>query len=329
MRDIGVCGRISALLWLALAMFLIGAASPASAGSQEVRIVDGAVTLHGTLLLPAERAPAVLLVAGSGPTDRDGNAHLSPQRILRNDSLKLLAEGLLARGIGSLRFDKRGIAASAAPGLNEADLRFSTYVTDLRRWLALLSGQAGVTRVVLLGHSEGALIATLAAEEGGVAGLVALAGAGETAGVTIRRQLREGGMLPDQVRAAEHVLSSLEAGRPVADVPQGLAVLFRPSVQPYMMSWLPIDPVAEIARVPVPVLVVQGTTDLQIGVADANALAGAHKGAGLALIAGMNHVLKTAPADRSANLATYVDPALPLAPGLLDAVAGFVAEVTR
>jgi hypothetical protein len=105
--------------------------------------------------------------------------------------------------------------------------------------------------------------------------------------------------------------------------PAVAAALFRPSVQPYLVSLLALDPRDEAAAVAargIPVSVVQGTTDLQVSAADAERLA-AGAGRPARLFAGMNHVLRLAPADRDANLATYGNPALPLAPGLVDTVA--------
>ena len=116
----------------AIAAILVPATVTAA---EEVAIHEAGGRLHGTLLLPAAggMAPVVLIVPGSGPTDRDGN---QPQ--LRNDSLKQLAEGLAKRGIASLRIDKRGIAASRAAAKQESDLRFDDYVADAAAWLDLL-----------------------------------------------------------------------------------------------------------------------------------------------------------------------------------------------
>lgn len=277
--------------------------------------------LYGTLALPEGPNPvrAVLILSGSGPTDRNGNNPAGA-----NDSLKLLAHGLAAEGIASLRVDKRGIAASAGAGLREDDLRIETYVTDAVAWLDFLRGELPQSRVLLLGHSEGALIATLAARRTDVAGLILVAGAGESADRIIARQLAAGGV-PDQLQAAsKRIAESLRKGQPVADVPTELLALYRPSVQNYLISWLPLDPAAELAKTQAPALIVQGTTDVQILPEDAQRLVAARPGTKLVLIDGMNHVLKEAPAERRANLATYIRPDLPLAPGLLPAVVEFI-----
>jgi uncharacterized protein len=259
---------------------------------RDVTLGPDPAALHGTLMLPDGTAPvpAVLIVAGSGPVNRDGNL---PGMV--NDSLKLLAHGLAEHDIASLRTDKRGIGASRAAGPREEDLRFGTYVLDSVAWLNVLRTEPRVARVALLGHSEGALVATLAAQRTDVAGVVLISGVSEPAGNVIERQLAAAGVPERLQEASGQIITTLEEGRTVSDVPTALASLFRPSVQPYLISWLPLDPSAELAKVHVPVLIVQGTTDLQVTVGDARRLAAARPGASLTLIEGMNHVLKQAP----------------------------------
>ncbi|MBN9353052.1 MAG: alpha/beta fold hydrolase [Hyphomicrobium denitrificans] len=296
----------------------------ASAGAWMERDVNRS-GLYGTLVLPEGPNPvrAVLILSGSGPTDRNGNNPAGA-----NDSLKLVAHGLAAEGIASLRVDKRGIAASAGAGLREDDLRIETYVTDAVAWLDFLRGELPQSRVLLLGHSEGALIATLAARRTDVAGLVLVAGAGESADRIIARQLAAGGA-PDQLQAvSKRIAESLRKGQPVADVPTELLALYRPSVQNYLMSWLPLDPAAELARLTAPALIVQGTHDLQIRVEDAQRLA-AGPNSKFVLIEAMNHVLREAPKERAANLAIYGAFDKPLAPELVPAIASFIEAHAR
>lgn len=293
-------------------------ASQASAWSERELTNEA---LRGTLTLPDGEAsvPAVLILAGSGPVDRDGNL---PG--VRNDSLKMLAHGLADQGIASLRVDKRGIGGSAVAGLREEDLRFDTYVSDATSWAELLGKQSRVARVVLAGHSEGALIATLAAQRTSVAGLVLIAGTGERIDATIDRQLMAA-KVPDELQqASRRITEQLKQGKPVTDVPAALMSIYRPSVQNYMMSWLTLDPVAELRKVRGPVLIIQGSTDFQVLVDDAKHLSEARPEAKLLVIDGMNHVLKPAPADRAGNIATYKDPTLALSAPLVPAIASFV-----
>ncbi|WBT07227.1 alpha/beta fold hydrolase [Brevundimonas vesicularis] len=306
---------------LTLTHALLAASLLAGPVSTDIALPAQPAPLHGTLLTPEAPTAVAVILPGSGPTDRDGN---SPMGVAAS-TYRLLAEGLAEQGVATVRIDKRGIATSAAAGPAEADLRFDAYAADARAWATEAAARTGQPCAWLIGHSEGALVALKAVEGGDdkVCGLILLSGAGRPAGVVIREQLQAG--LPDPLKTqAFAVLTELEAGRTVADTPPALAALFRPSVQPYLISWLPLDPAALLAAYEGPVFIGQGTTDLQIGVTDAQALAAADPKATLKLWDGVNHLLKTAPADRAANMATYADPALPLAPGVAQDVAAFI-----
>jgi pimeloyl-ACP methyl ester carboxylesterase len=291
-----------------------------------VTLPSGPAPLHGTLLTPGgPTRAAALIIAGSGPTDRNGNNPLG----ISASSYRLLAEGLADEGVATVRTDKRGVGESAYPGMIEADLRFTDYADDARAWAAETARLTGQPCAWLIGHSEGAMVALVAAAGGdeAVCGLVLLAGAGRPVGAVLREQLAN---VPEPLRGqAVAILAGLEAGRPVTDVPPQLAALFRPSVQPYLISWLPLDPAAMVAAYQGPVMIGQGTTDIQVGLTDANALAAARPDARLTIWQGVNHLLKIAPADRAANIATYSDPNLALAPGVVGDVAGFVLQPRR
>jgi len=286
---------------------------------QRVQLKTATGTLHGTLGLPNGVAPCpvIVIIAGSGPTDRDGN-----QALMKNDSLKLLGQALAAKGIAVLRYDKRGISESAAAAPKEEELRFESYVTDVAQWVSWLCQEPRFLRVGLIGHSEGSLIGMLAAKQARVDAFVSVAGSGRTAFALIRDQLNAK-LSPVLKAKSDEILDELVAGRTVMDVPKELVALYRPSVQPYLISWFKYDPVQEIAALQLPVLVVQGTTDLQISVDDAKRLAAAKKGAKLRLINGMNHVLKhaTLPAEQQA---AYTDPSLPIKADAVEEIAAFL-----
>jgi hypothetical protein len=198
------------------------------------------------------------------------------------------------------------------------------YIQDAVGWLELMKTDSRFTRVAVVGHSEGSLIGMEAARIAGAAAYVSLAGAGEPASVILKRQLNA---QPAGFRdAAFPIIDTLSEGRQVADVPQDLQSIFRPVIQPYLISWFRYDPRKSLAALGVPVLVVQGTTDIQVSVDDARALHEAAPSSQLVIVDGMNHVLKSAPADPQKNYATYSDPSLPLAPSFVAALKDFLAR---
>jgi pimeloyl-ACP methyl ester carboxylesterase len=273
--------------------------------------------IEGTLLVPESKqpVPVVLIIAGSGPTDRDGNSPILPGK---NNSLLMLAEALNTNGIASLRYDKRGIAQSGPAGPKESDLRFDMYVDDAARWAKFLRGDARFSKLIIAGHSEGSLIGMIAAQRGDVDKFISIAGAGFHAGDIILKQL-EGKIPPEMMEQSKRAIASLVAGKTTEDTPFALASLFRPSVQPYLISWFKYDPADEIAKLRIPVLVIQGTTDVQVSVDDAKRLAKTP-----VIIEGMNHVLKQVPADLAQQQKSYSDPTLPIHPALVRAIVDFV-----
>ncbi|WP_292035636.1 MULTISPECIES: alpha/beta hydrolase [unclassified Brevundimonas] len=280
--------------------------------------------LHGTLLEPfgAARAVAVIL-PGSGPTDRNGNTAAAG---LVAQPYALLAEALAAQGIATIRVDKRGVGESAAAAPSEADLRFDDLARDARAWAEEAGARTNQPCAWLIGHSEGATVGLAAVRQATdkVCGVVLIAGPGRRAGIVLREQLQR--QLPEPMMAqVDTALTELEAGRATASIP-GLESLLRPSVQPYLISWLAMDPQALAAAYQGPMLVMQGTTDLQVTMSDAEALHAAQPASNLVRLEGVNHVLKSAPADRAANVATYRDPALPLAPGVAEEVGKFILQ---
>jgi pimeloyl-ACP methyl ester carboxylesterase len=236
----------------------------------------------------------------------------------------MIAQALADHGIASLRYDKRAIAASKNAGLKEEDLRFDTYVDDAVRWGEYLRKDRRFSSLVIAGHSEGSLIGMLAASRLGASGYISIAGAGRRAGTVILEQLGAQAIPAALMKQTEETVKALEEGRTVASFPRALSGLFRPSVQPYLISWFKYDPAREIAKLRMPVLILQGTTDIQVSVNEAKLLAGANPSGKLVVIEVTNHVLKEVPADRAKQVASYSDPSLPVSPRLLDEMIGFI-----
>lgn len=298
--------------------------SVATLFARPIQLKTSSGTLYGTLEVPSNTpCPVVLIIAGSGPTDRNGN---SPTLAGPNNHLKLLAQALRKNHIASLRYDKRGIGKSRAAGPQEADLRFDDYVQDAVQWCKKLNRDPRFNKLIVMGHSEGSLIGILASQEISVDAFISVAGVGRRASTLIIDQIRN--KVPDTtLQKSKQIIDSLLAKQTVADVPSDMNILFRPSVQPYLISWFQYKPTKEIAKLEVPTLIVQGTTDMQVPIHDAKLLSRAKPDARLKMIPGMNHILKSVDRDQKAQFDSYSNPDLPVNSQLIDCLADFVRDL--
>ena len=280
--------------------------------------------IFGSIIIPVNNnsRSVVLIIAGSGPTDRNGN-----NPMMSNNSLKMLAESLASHGIASVRYDKRGVAASLTAGIPEIDLRFEDYVEDAVKWIELLKKDIRFDKVLIIGHSEGSLIGMMAAQTVEISAFISIAGPGEPADLVLKRQLQsQPQFVRDQIFS---MIDSLKEGYTLKKVDPSYFALFRPSVQPYMISWFKYDPQSEIQKPDVPILIIQGNADMQVRVEDAKLLNKAAPLARLEIVDGMNHIFKPSSADRQENIATYSDPDLPIKGELAQVIAEFISHFTK
>jgi uncharacterized protein len=306
---------------LALSLSLFTGLVQATVLQRPISLDTGTGELYGSLLLPKSDTPVpvVLIISGSGPTDRDGN---NPDGG-RNDSLKRLAWVLAKHNVASVRYDKRGVAASLAATPDERNLTLDAYVADAVAWGQKLKADPRFGNLILLGHSEGALIASLAAPTVAAAAVISVSGSARPIDQVLRQQLSYR-LPPPLVLRSNQLLDSLKAGHVDDDVPPQLQVIFRPSVQPYLITLFRQDPAAAFARLKMPALIIQGSNDIQVGVGDAQMLKAAKPDAELALIEGMNHVMRIVPNDIKRQMASYKDPQLPLAAELGAHILSFI-----
>lgn len=280
--------------------------------------------LAGTFVDAGKGAPVVLIIPGSGPTDRDGNNPLG----VNAASYRMLADALAAKGVSTLRADKRGMFGSKTAIPDPNNVSIADYAADAHNWADALRKHTGVKCVWLLGHSEGGLIALAAAQEQkGLCGLILVAGPGRKLGAILREQLRANPANAPLLPQAMAALDSLEAGRPVetASLAAPLMPLFNAKVQPFLIDLLSQDPARLAAATRLPMLIVRGGKDIQVAAADLEALHVARPDAIALSPPNMNHVLKdVAGDDRASNLATYADPNLPVDQALVDGIAAFV-----
>jgi len=288
--------------------------------SQDKEIIVNTCKIHGTLLSPKKKKQdkhtLVIIVAGSGPTDRNGN---NPQ--LKNNSLKLLAEGLCLEGYSSFRYDKRMIGESVDTTIKEKDLRFDTYINDLVSIVNFFRDSLNYSNIVLAGHSEGSLIAMIASQKTKVKKFISLNGAGYSADEILKKQLKDNKAIKTD---AYKIIDILKSGNKPDTIPDKLKVLFRKSVQDYLISWFKYDPANEISKLKIPALIIQGTTDIQVDTNDAKRLHSAYPKSKLIIIDGMNHIFREVSSNYLENLKTYYNPELPLHKELIKEIVQFL-----
>ncbi len=276
--------------------------------------------LYGTLTVPdvAKKCPVALIIAGSGPTDRNGN-----NPMMKNNSLKMLAETLAKNGIASLRYDKRGIGESKKAMSDELTLVFENYTEDAKSWINFLKQDKRFSQITIIGHSEGSLIGMIAGAKANK--FVSIAGAGESADKLLKEQISS--KSNKQIEEMTFpIIDSLKSGNKVKKVDPLLNSLFRPSIQPYLISWFKYDPQTEIKKLTVPILIIQGNKDLQVNVSDAESLSKSNKNAQLVIVDKMNHVLKIIDGDNKANFESYNNETLPISEDLTNKIVSFIKK---
>jgi len=278
---------------------------------REERVV---VSLHegelsGRLMSPRKsgKSHLVIIVPGSGPTDRNGNNPQAGQ----NNNLLMIAEALSDAGHYSLRYDKRGIGESQNLIKKESDMDFHDSINDVLLWMSQYKDDERFDKIILLGHSEGALVAAEACSISMECdGLISVSGTATRAHELLLKQLES--QSKELYDLSVPIIDELVKGNIVPEIPVNLFSLFRPSVQPYLITWFSYDPIKTMSPIKNPVLIIHGDRDIQISHEEAKKLHDALPESKLEIIEGMNHVLKPAPEDMLGNIATYSDPKLPL-----------------
>ncbi|MUP46366.1 alpha/beta hydrolase [Gramella sp. BOM4] len=276
---------------------------------------------EGTLTTPSEEKAKslVIFIQGSGPTDRDGN-----QPMMNNDGVKKMARELAEKGIASFRFDKRIFKMNELE-IKEEDLRFDDFVTDVNSIVEYFKNEDKFENLILAGHSEGSLIGMLAAGEN-VDAFISLAGAGQPIDHIIVEQIKK--MAPPLAENARQALDEIKETGKTTNYSPMLESMFRPSVQPYMNNWMKYDPATEISKLEIPVLIINGTSDIQVPEKEARLLKEAKPAAELVILDKMNHIFREIESeDRLVNTKSYNEPNRPLHPELVPVISDFVKEL--
>lgn len=294
--------------------------------AQESELISTNISINkhidGTLLeLPESNLNTVaILIAGSGPTDRDGN-----QNFLKTNSLKSLAIALTKQGISTFRYDKRIVKQLLTNNIDK-DIMFDDFVTDAVSVLDYFKNQNRYKNFVIIGHSQGSLVGMLAAQQGAT-GFVSLAGAGQEISEVITEQITK--TAPMFAEDTKRVFDIMKTGQTTTDYPPALFSIFNQEIQHFIMNWMQYNPAEEIKKLNIPILIVNGTKDLQVSVEEAQLLKDAAPDSQLNIIENMNHVLFTIEGDDLENSKSYNEPYRKVNQVLIDAVSNFILNLTK
>lgn len=292
--------------------------------SQNDSIAESEVSINqyidGSLTIPVglESPDLVILIQGSGPTDRNGNGFM-----MKNDGSKLIAQQLAKNGIASFRFDKRIFKMNKLK-IREEDLTFEDFVKDVGDILDYFKTEQNFGNIVIAGHSEGSLIGMLAAENNADA-FISLAGAGRSIDKIIVDQLAK--QSEGLAENAKMAFQELNKKGKTSNYSPLLESIFRPSVQPFLNSWIRYNPAEEIAKLKIPILIINGNSDIQVDITEAYLLAEASPQAKLIILDKMNHIFRKIEGDNLENTKAYNEPKRPLHPELISSLVDFIKSI--
>ena len=272
----------------------------------------------GTLTMPSdvENPPLVIFIQGSGLTNRDGN-----QSGMQSNFSKKIAHQLAENKIASFRFDKRSIKSKE---LNLETISFDDFITDVENILSYFKKE-NFSKYVIAGHSQGSLIGMIAAKDNADA-FISLAGPGESIDSLLAQQLSA--QLPQLKDDITKSLQEIKITGSTSDYPKIFEMVFHPKNQAFLSSWMKYDPSEEIAKLKIPVLVINGTNDAQVKEEQAKILHNAALNSELVLLENMNHVFREIVSnDLTKNYQTYNNPELPLHPELIPVLTDFIKNL--
>ena len=293
---------------------------------EEVELKTNNCILKGTLNSAGKSEnpqTLVILIAGSGPTDRNGN-----NAMMTNNSLKMFSEMLVERGYACLRYDKRAIGESIVENFDQKKSSFDDFISDAEAWVNKYNGDSRFNKIVLAGHSQGSLVAMCTANRSGnVDAIISIAGPGQPIHEVLKKQLAAT-LTIEMQGLVNSKLDTLAMGDTLLDTPDILHNLMHPIIQPFLISWMKYDPASEIKKLKIPLLLINGTKDIQIAVSEMEMLKAANPMAISVKIKNMNHVLKTIKTmDMGLQLELYAEPDAPLHKKLAKPIVKFLESI--
>ena len=274
--------------------------------------------IYGSIVEPKSRSNSnlVIFIGGSGPIDRDGN-----QSFMKCDMFKKLAYSLSEKGISSFRYDKR-VVTQIRKGKLDKKITFDDFVSDA---IAIIDFfESKYNSIVIAGHSQGSLVGLLSIKEG-VSGFISLSGAGRTIDMVIEDQISK--TAPMLLEDTKNIFKILKSGKITEDFPLPLYSLFNIEIQPFMISWMQYDPKKIIAKIPIPSLIINGDSDLQVDEKEAKLLYNSAQNSEILIVKNMNHVLVEIEGDELKNVKSYNNPDLKISELVIEKMVEFIERL--
>ena len=287
----------------------------------ELKIPTNSVDINGTLLNVSEvkKSPLVIIIPGSGPTDRNGN-----NAMMKNNSLKFLAENLSSKNISTYRFDKSVLSYNSENIEKLDSLSFEIFINEAKTVLGFFKTSNNYSKIIVAGHSQGSLVGLLASQNK-ADGFISLAGAGRSIDNILIEQISK--QAPFLKEETERIIDQLKEGVIVEDYNELLKSLFNKKTQPFLMSWIKYNPQEQIKKLTIPILIINGSNDIQVATTEGELLHKSAQSSQLQIIENMNHLFKEIKGDINENMLSYNNPNLPVMEELINIITTFVNEI--
>lgn len=288
--------------------------------SEDILLMNDSIKLPGTLTYNKEikSQPLVIFIHGSGNVDRNGN---QDGVNIKANYINQLADSLNIRGIAFYRYDKRSATKENLKFMME-DLDFYRFVDDANLAINNFKNDNRFSSINLIGHSQGSLVAMLSAQKD-VDKYISLAGISEDIGTFIINSYK---LYSEEMgNMAKEQIDELKETGTIETVNPAVAHLFSKPNQPFFITWMAYNPSEEIKKLQIPVLILNGTKDLQVKVEEANKLQTAKPDSELVIIENMNHILKNIENDQD-NMKSYYSPDFPLSEKLINSIEVFINQ---
>lgn len=283
--------------------------------SEEILIKNDSIELPGTLSFTNTKTPLIIWVHGSGNVDRNGNQGTA----VKANYIKQFRNEINKNNIAFFSYDKRTATKRNFPFLK--NMKFNGFVTDLKTVINHFKNDHRFSEIILIGHSQGSLVAMLASKN--IDKYISLAGAGEPINKIIVKQITAQNANLGEY-AAKHFKELKETGSIKTVNPFLISIFSKPNLA-FLKSWTAINPSVEIKKLTIPILIINGTKDLQVKIEDAKALHTANPKSEMVLIKNMNHVLKNIEKEAD-NMSSYYSADFALSKKLIKTVVTFVKK---